>query len=117
MADAMEGSAQEMVEVNAVPVGEGKGGLTLAITAMPKVNLSFHQNAIPVVRELVVENTSEIDVRDLRIDLTSTPEWAEPLTLHLERLHAGSRHVFADLPLELSLDYLATLTDLSLIHI
>ncbi|KAF0093296.1 MAG: DNA helicase related protein [Puniceicoccaceae bacterium 5H] len=107
----MEGSAQEMVEVNAVPVGEGKGGLTLAITAMPKVNLSFHQNAIPVVRELVVENTSEIDVRDLRIDLTSTPEWAEPLTLHLERLHAGSRHVFADLPLELSLDYLATLTD------
>jgi superfamily I DNA and/or RNA helicase/very-short-patch-repair endonuclease len=44
---------------------------------LPVVNYSMQQNKVPLIRELIVENLSDINLNDLKISLQTDPGFAE----------------------------------------
>ncbi len=56
-----------------------RNAATLLCTATEHISLAYHENAIPVIREIVVENPSDQDLVDLRVRIlieTSHPRGA-----------------------------------------
>lgn len=64
----------------------------VACTATEHVSLAYYENAIPVIREIVVANPSDEDLVDLRVRIESRPAVVQPLTLRIDRIPAGSNH-------------------------
>lgn len=56
------------------------------------VGLAYHQNFIPFVIEVVVENTSDQDVVDLALTVASHPPVLRPATFLIDRVSAGQFH-------------------------
>jgi very-short-patch-repair endonuclease len=71
-------------------------------TMAPRINIAFHQNAVPVLRELAMINDGERPVSDITLSLSCEPGFLASRTWHIDRLDAGQRFHFAklDLPLD-----------------
>ena len=67
-------------------------GLEITCAATEHVSLAYHENAVPVVREVVIGNVSEHDLSDVRLRIESRPAVVQPLTLRIDRIPAGSNH-------------------------
>ena len=52
--------------------------ISLTVTAAGKVNLALQQNAVPILRELAVENVGEEDLAELKLVLESDPAFLQP---------------------------------------
>lgn len=83
----------------------------LILTAASKVNLTFQQNAVPVLRELVLENSSDRDLADLELVLTAEPSFVRPRKWVIDQLVAGSRFHITDVNIDLSPSFLANLRE------
>jgi hypothetical protein len=55
-----------------------KGGVKVACSAAENVNLAFYQNAVPIIRELAVENATGRDVSEIEVHLSSEPPFVAP---------------------------------------
>lgn len=76
-----------------------------------KVGFASHQNAVPVLRKLVLSNDTEVDQDDLSVELISSPPFLEPKTWRIDRmLHASSVRI-ADRDVKLHAAYLADITE------
>src|SRR5664279_5615312 len=60
-------------------------GPTIALSFDRAINYAFHQNAIPMVKELRICNDA-VPRRDLCFRITTDPPFAEPLELRLQAL-------------------------------
>ena len=58
--------------------GAGTGVLKITCAAADNVNMAFYQNAVPIVRDLAIENTLGHDVTDISVHLTSEPPFLTP---------------------------------------
>ncbi|QKO13982.1 hypothetical protein HAT91_02353 [Dickeya solani] len=85
--------------------------ITLAAIFTSKVGFASHQNAVPIVRELKINNGSETDFEDLTLTLTSSPSFLEPKTWHLDRLTRGDELEISDRDARLNADYLFSLSE------
>ncbi len=74
------------------------------------INYAFQQNAIPVIKELRLENDSTLR-QDITIRITTEPVFAEPAVLHLQGLDAAGEFRIAPVDLKLSHDFLAELNE------
>ncbi|MGU3361954.1 DUF3320 domain-containing protein [Methylobacterium sp. M6A4_1b] len=81
---------------------EPKVGIRLACTVSEHVGLAHQENAIPVIREIVVANASEEDLVDLRLRIESRPAVMPSLMLRIDRVAAGTQHTVE--PPDLRLD-------------
>src|SRR5690554_3971960 len=77
----------------------------------PVVNYAIQQNRIPIVRKLVLENTTEEDLHDLKITLTSEPEFVSNWEYHLEILPPNQKIEIEVKDLKLSAKFLSELTE------
>src|SRR5690554_5446269 len=77
----------------------------------PVVNYAIQQNRIPIVRKLVLENTTEEDLHDLKITLTSEPEFVSNWEYHLETLPPNQKIELEVKDLKLSAKFLSELTE------
>jgi len=94
----------------------GAGGspadrLTVRLRCDPRFQLAFQQNAIPVVRELVVRNEGASDLGPLVVRLGSEPDVLVPLELRLESLPAGAELRLAPVDVRLRPEPLLALTE------
>ncbi|MGH7945171.1 MAG: DUF4011 domain-containing protein, partial [Opitutaceae bacterium] len=89
---------------------EAERAVTLVLSYDSAINYAFQQNAIPVVRELRLQNDST-PRKDLTIRITTEPAFAAPLELRLQGLDAGGEHRVAPLDLKLTHDFLAGLNE------
>lgn len=85
--------------------------ITLAAIFTSKVGFASHQNAVPIVRELKINNGSETDFENLTLTLTSSPSFLEPKTWHLDRLTRGDEFDISDRDARLNADYLFSLSE------
>ena len=74
------------------------------------INYAFQQNAIPVVKELLICNNAT-PRKDLTIRVTTEPAFATPMEFRLQGLAAQAEHRVAPLDLKLSPDFLAGLNE------
>ena len=84
-------------------------GITLAIAE--RISIAFHQNAFPIVSEIVVSNPGENELRDLTIQLRSEPGFFQPSTWQLELIVAGGVHHISLPDLRLDPGKLAAITE------
>ena len=75
------------------------------------VSLAFHQNAVPIITELKIENAGEIDLPTLEIALTSEPAFALPLTIRVDGVSAGACRHLSVSNLRLDQAFLRNLTE------
>ncbi len=60
----------------------------IEVTVAPKLSLALQQNAVPIVRELRIQNATETDYRDLRLTISSDPGFLVTRTWTIDRLKA-----------------------------
>ena len=88
------------------------GGMTdLKISLAPRVNIAFHQNAIPIASELAISNQSEQDLVEVEIRVRSEPGFFVPAVWRVDRIVAGGVHHIALPDLRLDPAVLAKLTE------
>lgn len=54
------------------------GAVKIACTAADNVNVAFYQNAVPIIRDLAVENALGSDLTGVAVHLTSEPPFLTP---------------------------------------
>src|SRR5258708_7731433 len=84
--------------------------LAVSVSYDHAINYAFQQNAIPVVKELRLQNDTTLR-RNLAIRVTTEPAFAEPVEVRLQSLDAGGEFRVAPLDLKFSHDFLAGLNE------
>ena len=85
--------------------------LDLKISLAPRVNIAFHQNAIPIASEIAISNQSEQDLVEVEIRVRSEPGFFVPAVWRVDRIVAGGVHHIALPDLRLDPAVLAKLTE------
>lgn len=79
--------------------------------AAKKIGFASHQNAVPVIRELIIHNQSDDEYQDIVLTLTASPPVIEEKTWKVDRLTAQSELFVRDRDLKLNASWLADLTE------
>ena len=83
----------------------------VSLSHLPVINFSMQQNHVPVIREITVKNTGETDVEGVDVVVTFDPAFADDVTLHIDRIAAGTSVSLADVPVHISTTFLCDLTE------
>jgi hypothetical protein len=81
------------------------------------VGLAYYQNSIPFLSEIVVENTSDSDVAELVVSLSSEPPVVQPTTIRIDRIAAGQLHRIENPDVRLDPAALAGFTEASALQL
>ena len=85
--------------------------LDLKVEMRVAVSLASEQNGFPLLRKLRVKNKSREIVRDVRVRLSFDPAFASCDEIILGDIPAGKSGKVDDIPVSISTDYLASLTE------
>lgn len=87
---------------------EGPGGeLKINCTAADNVNVAFYQNAVPIVRELAIENSTGRDLSELSVHLSAEPAFLTPGVWRIQHIANRATHHIRGLDLKLDPSFLA----------
>lgn len=87
---------------------EGAAGeLKINCTAADNVNVAFYQNAVPIVRELAIENNTGRDLSELSVHLTAEPAFLTPGVWRIQYIANQATHHIRGLDLKLDPSFLA----------
>ena len=64
--------------------------MKITCTAADNVSVAFYQNAIPIIRELAVENNGDHEANGVSVHLTSEPAFVTPGVWRIDRLANGA---------------------------
>ena len=78
-----------MNEQDSLDGGQTAGEIKLKIDAASRLNLAFHQNQVPVIGGIELQNETLNDLSDVTIEVTASPEFLEPKRLTFDRVKAG----------------------------
>jgi len=86
-------------------------GAYIHATLAPKINLAFHQNSLPVLREVVVINDGAEPLQEVELTLSSDPPFLRSKTWRIDTVGAGQRYHLSDLDVALDGALLGRLTE------
>lgn len=88
---------------------------TPSITIVPDFAATFtfasHQNSIPVIRSIRLDNTTSDSIENSRLELTASPPFLRSKTWNIDRIVAGESLVLTDRRIDLDASYLAGLNE------
>lgn len=87
------------------------GPLSIECTIADHVSIAFHQNAVPIISDLSIENQGDSDLADIEITLVSEPPFALPVTVCVDRVLGGATHHLTVANLRLDPAFLRKLTE------
>src|SRR3984957_18711906 len=85
----------------------GSAVLPVAFTAADNVNVAFYQNAVPIIRELAVENALGRDLSEISVHLSAEPPFLTPGVWRVERIADQAVHHIRSFDLKLDPAFLA----------
>jgi len=79
--------------------------ISIRAALLPKLNLAFHQNAVPTIQELVIINNGESPLKELVLTLSSEPAFIKSVNWRIDFVDSGQHCHLTDLdaPLESTL--------------
>jgi hypothetical protein len=83
------------------------GTVKIACIAADNVNVAFYQNAVPIIRELAIENTLGREVTGVSVHLVAEPPFLNPGVWRIERIADQTTHHIRSLDLKLDPGFLA----------
>jgi very-short-patch-repair endonuclease len=92
-----------------IGVARLSGVLKISCAAADNVNVAFYQNAVPIIRELVLENGLGRELADIHVHLASEPPFLSPGVWHIDRIADQTTHHIRSLDLKLDPTFLAGL--------
>lgn len=93
-----------------IPPTEPKRVL-LEASLTPKVNLAQQQNAIPLLLDLALTNNTDVELVNIKVELTADPSFCEAKTWHLDRIAPQGQFRVQDADIRLRRAYLADLRE------
>lgn len=84
---------------------------------LPKFNLAFLQNSVPVLLELALLNSSEQTLDNLTLTLTSTPAFVKPKIWHIEAISPQQKIDINERDIQLDNAMLLGLNEAESVHI
>lgn len=84
--------------------------LKITCSAAENINVAFYQNAVPIIRELTLENELGRDLTDISVRLSSEPAFLTPGVWRIDRLSDKATNHLRSLDLKLDSAFLAGLT-------
>ena len=82
----------------------------LICRAAENVNLAYYQNAIPIIRELSIENRTGGDLRNVAVHLSSEPAFVTPCVWRIDRIADADVHHLRAVDIKLDQVVLSKLT-------
>jgi len=74
------------------------------------INLAYYQNAIPIIRELSIENRTGSELRNAAVRLSSEPPFVTPGVWRIDRIADADVHHLTTVALNLDQAFLSGLT-------
>lgn len=108
MADA-DDMALEIEDEHSGP--DSKPMIGIEATIAPQLNLAFHQNAVPVLRELALINGGTAAIEGIDLALSSEPPFLVPRTWRIDSAPPGQRYRVPKLDVTLDGAMLGRLTE------
>ncbi|MDB5379388.1 MAG: helicase [Rubritepida sp.] len=84
---------------------------SIAVDFAPQLTYASYQNAFPVVRQLSIANVGLTEIRQCKLELTSSPPFLRAKTWVIERIEANATLTLTDRKIELDAGYLAGLNE------
>ncbi len=81
------------------------------VVLTPKINLAFYQNAVPVLRELVIINEGKETLQEVELSLQSEPAFIKSKIWRADAIKAGQHFRITDLDVSLDGALLGRLTE------
>lgn len=75
------------------------------------VSVAFHQNEVPLIAEIVLENDTDDDIEQLTLSISAQPAFADTMTIAIDRLGAHSSRHLAPVDVALNAPFLRQLTE------
>jgi hypothetical protein len=86
-------------------------GIKAQVSIAHKLGFTSHQNAVPLLRELILHNESEETFQDLTLHLRTAPAVLEDKKWNIDRLLPGTSLDIRDRDVKLNAKWLAELTE------
>lgn len=94
--------------------GENTHSISIRAELAGSINYASHQNSVPVVKSLIVQNHGATTVRHLKLSFRVTPAFARGRIWHIERIEPGAEIDISDRLIELEPGYLNGLNEAEL---
>lgn len=88
-----------------------ESAIHIHLSAEPTTSYAAHQNSVPLVREVVIENTSGRVLVDVTLRFVAEPTYSEGLTLRFDMLQPGEQRRISPVDVRLSHGFLAGLDE------
>lgn len=86
--------------------------IRIQLAAEATTSYAAHQNSVPLVREIVIENASDRVLADVLLRVLATPAFSEGLTLRFDALQPGEQRRIAPVDVRLAHGFLAGLDEM-----
>jgi hypothetical protein len=80
--------------------------IVIITSVIPKLNLAFQQNSLPLITEIELRNSSQESFCDLELVLTSTPGFLIERTWFIDKLAVDTQVILEDIRIELNAEFL-----------
>lgn len=107
----MQNESNDQVRENEALVAGDTQTLGIIADVAASFTYASYQNAVPVIRSLLIESNSDRHIQNCRVELTSSPPFLRPKTWVVDRLLPGDRLPLTDRKVDLDADYLAGLNE------
>ena len=87
------------------------GSFSAELSFIPLFNLALQQNALPVVKELILNNDSGRDLENLQCRFSAVPEFIHEKTIQVSIIKKGEKLSLDKLEIELDYDLLSQLSE------
>jgi hypothetical protein len=77
----------------------------------PIINFAMQQNHVPIVRKLTIKNISEVELRNINIEITADPEFAIAWSKRIDLLSVNELVEIGAIDIRSIIKYLAELTE------
>ncbi|NTH42743.1 DUF3320 domain-containing protein [Agrobacterium rhizogenes] len=107
----MQGSETSNNETQEIDLGSKPKNPAIVADVAASFTYASYQNAVPVIRSILIENNTDRHVENCRIELTSSPSFLRPKSWTVDRLIPGDRLPLIDRKVEFDASYLAGLNE------
>lgn len=98
-------------------MSDAGSSIRIEASVSPRVNLAFHQNAVPTLRELSIVNEGAEPVSNLLLTLTADPPFILERSWHIDVVRSGETYHFPKTDVILNEGVLARLTEAESSHL
>jgi very-short-patch-repair endonuclease len=75
--------------------------VAISIDAASRINVAFHQNQVPVIGGIEVQNNTQSDLSDLVVEVTSTPDFLEAKRFTFDKIKSGGLQRLSPVPVSM----------------